>query len=142
MITIYKLKFQASLAIHERLMLSEGYLALYPRLDGKPSSYSWNYGGNPENLRNSIDIDKIREYHNQYYRPENLFLIVTGQMEPEEIFQRLDSVEQELLEHRQDDNSFKRPFSTTYLPLSERIERIILIPRDDETVGDVSELIY
>lgn len=32
-----------------------------------------------KNLRDSTTIEKIREYHGSYYRPENMYVIITGE---------------------------------------------------------------
>ncbi|KAB7495161.1 Uncharacterized protein Anas_07456 [Armadillidium nasatum] len=47
---------------------------LYP----SPSGYRYETGGMLANLRNNITNEKIREYHKAMYRPENLYVIITG----------------------------------------------------------------
>lgn len=42
-------------------------------------------------------IFQIRKYHHEFYRPENLNIIITGQVEPEEVFSALEAVEQKIL---------------------------------------------
>ena len=38
----------------------------------------------------------MRDYHKSYYRPDNLCLIVTGQVTPEELFKSLGSFEERI----------------------------------------------
>lgn len=40
---------------------------------------------------------QIRKYHHEFYRPENLNIIITGQVEPEEVFSALEGIEQKIL---------------------------------------------
>ena len=69
---------------------------LYPKYeeDGAMRScgYSAETGGKLSNLRN-LDIDKIRRYHGEYYRSDNTLLLVTGNVDGEEFFRKLDEVE-------------------------------------------------
>ena len=37
------------------------------------------------------------DYHREFYRPENLCLIITGQVEPEQVFAALRPVESRIL---------------------------------------------
>ena len=48
------------------------------------------------NLRTSTNNEKVRSYHNSYYRPDNLYLIVTGQVEPEQLFTALAPFEEKI----------------------------------------------
>ena len=36
------------------------------------SGYAFHIGGRLENLRESYSMDKIREFHRQFYHPDNL----------------------------------------------------------------------
>ena len=69
---------------------------LYPKYeeDGAVRScgYSAETGGKLSNLRN-LDIGKIRRYHGEYYRSDNTLLLVTGNLDGEEFFRKLDEVE-------------------------------------------------
>lgn len=40
---------------------------------------------------------QIRHYHREFYRPENLHIIITGQVEAEDVFAALESVQQKIL---------------------------------------------
>jgi Zn-dependent M16 (insulinase) family peptidase len=63
------------------------------------SGYSSNTGGKLENLR-ALTNASIKQYHSDYYRPDNLCLIVTGQVEPAALLAALEPLEAKLLERR------------------------------------------
>ena len=65
---------------------------LYPH-----SGYHAETGGYLQNLRNSTSIDKVRQYHKQFYRPENLVLTITGRVDEEELFETLKKTEERCL---------------------------------------------
>lgn len=66
--------------------------ALYPNC-----GYSAETGGIMHNLRTSTTNEKVRNYHDQFYRAENLTLIITGQVGIEEVAKALESVEARIL---------------------------------------------
>ena len=49
-----------------------------------------------KNLRESTSHKKVVEYHNQFYRPENLRIIITGRVDPADLFKVMDDVDQEI----------------------------------------------
>lgn len=49
------------------------------------------------NLRDSTSNEKVKSYHSSYYRPDNLNLIITGQIEPKEVFRSLNEFEAKIL---------------------------------------------
>ncbi|KAF9812013.1 hypothetical protein SFRURICE_021370 [Spodoptera frugiperda] len=66
--------------------------AMYP-----DSGYSAETGGIMENLRTSTDNTKIRNFHKKFYRAENLTIILTGQIEAEDVFAALSTVEDDII---------------------------------------------
>jgi Zn-dependent M16 (insulinase) family peptidase len=40
---------------------------------------------------------QVRNYHKEFYRPENLTLIIAGQVKPDEVFQALTTVEDKII---------------------------------------------
>jgi len=40
---------------------------------------------------------KVCRYHTSYYRPDNLCLVVTGQVEPEHLFNALGAIEDKII---------------------------------------------
>lgn len=61
------------------------------------SGYSAETGGILHNLRSSTTNEKVRQYHAQFYRPENLTLIITGQVGIDDVAKALESVEARIL---------------------------------------------
>lgn len=67
--------------------------ALYPGKCG----YSSETGGIMKNLRESTNNNKVRNYHKDFYRPENLKVIITGQVKPRDVFRALEKLEDKIL---------------------------------------------
>ena len=84
-----------------RVMSFAARKKLYPGNSG----YSQNTGGALKDLRSSTSNEKVRKYHQEFYRPENLVINVVGSIEPEDIFQVLIEVEQKILHKRSVDLS-------------------------------------
>ncbi|XP_034828177.1 uncharacterized protein C05D11.1-like [Maniola hyperantus] len=70
--------------------------AMYPN-----SGYSADTGGIMENLRISTDNIKVRDYHKKFYRAENLTIILTGQIEADDVFNVLATVEDDIIAKRE-----------------------------------------
>jgi len=61
--------------------------------------YSAETGGKMANLR-SLSVDKVRRYHKEYYTPDNIILIVTGNVSNTDYFVALDEVEALILKRQ------------------------------------------
>lgn len=59
--------------------------------------YSAETGGIMHNLRTSTTNEKVRNYHAQFYRPENLTLVITGQVKIEDVAKALEPFENRIL---------------------------------------------
>ncbi|CAH2238075.1 jg18458 [Pararge aegeria aegeria] len=70
--------------------------AMYPN-----SGYSSDTGGIMKNLRTSTDNTKVRDFHKKFYRPENLTIILTGQIEADDVFKALATVEDDIIAKRE-----------------------------------------
>ena len=57
----------------------------------------FNTGGRLKELRENTTNAKVRAYHKKFYQPQNVWLTITGDIEPEEIFKALDPVERKVL---------------------------------------------
>ncbi len=64
-----------------------------------------------KDLRESTTIERVRDYHKTYYRPENTYLTITGGIDPTMIFAALDPVERKLMEKLAPMEDFAKPFS-------------------------------
>ncbi|XP_023940312.1 uncharacterized protein C05D11.1 [Bicyclus anynana] len=70
--------------------------AMYPN-----SGYSSDTGGVMKNLRTSTDNTKVRNFHKKFYRPENLTIILTGQIAADDVFKALTTVENDIIAKRE-----------------------------------------
>ncbi|KAK3859607.1 hypothetical protein Pcinc_034292 [Petrolisthes cinctipes] len=106
--------------------------AMYP----EPSGYRSETGGIMKNLRESTSNSKIRQYHQEFYRPENLHIIVTGQVEAEDVFAALEPVEQKILS-KGDRGPYTRPWQSPVPPLEASVDKLVQYPSDSEDTGMV-----
>ena len=58
--------------------------------------YKSETGGIMKNLRESTSHKKVVDYHKQFYRPENLRIIITGRVDPADLFKVMDDVDEEI----------------------------------------------
>ncbi|KAF5298438.1 hypothetical protein FQR65_LT01217 [Abscondita terminalis] len=103
---------------------------LYPGRCG----YSSNTGGRMKNLRESTTNEKVRKYHKEFYRPENLVLIITGQIKPEDVFRALEPIENKIIE-KGERGAYIRPWQNPCPPVEKSEDVVIKYPSDDETNG-------
>lgn len=106
--------------------------AVYPNC-----GYSSETGGIMSNLRTSTNNEKVRAYHARFYRPDNLHVIITGQIEPEDIFKALEPIEDKIIS-KGELPAFCRPWQTPVAPLSESKNVKIVYPADEEDCGLVN----
>ncbi|CAN6639751.1 hypothetical protein TRVA0_017S02432 [Trichomonascus vanleenenianus] len=117
---------------------SDSLLALRSRqlLYQKQSGYSSETGGLMDSLR-VLTNDQIREFHKLRYKPNNLCVIITGDVEPEEFIQVMDEFDNSI-ELPENPTAGKRPFVDSpqdpKLPDS-KIETIEF-PETDESFGE------
>lgn len=67
--------------------------SMYPGRCG----YKSETGGILKNLRESTDHTKVVNYHKDFYRPENLCLVITGEISAEAVFKALEPIEAKIL---------------------------------------------
>ncbi|XP_038073979.1 uncharacterized protein C05D11.1-like isoform X2 [Patiria miniata] len=106
--------------------------AMYPGRCG----YKSETGGIMSNLRTSTSNTKVRQYHKDFYRPDNLCLIITGQVTPEEVFQALEPFEERIIA-KGDLPPYVRPWQGPVPPLTESVVQTVPYPSDDEANGMV-----
>jgi len=107
--------------------------AMYPGHCG----YKSVTGGVMSNLRESTTNEKVRAYHKQFYRPENLGLIITGQVEAVEVFRAIDSLEKGLREEAEQREPFLKPWEGEVPKLSLGVDLTVPYPSDEEDNGMV-----
>ena len=117
------------------------YFALAARLY-PDSGYKSETGGYLENLRTSTNIEKVRNYHQQFYQPENLVLTITGRIDEQELFDTLRKTEEKVLRKRslKGPIEFQRPWQKPLKKINLTEDLIVEIdyPSDDETIGNVA----
>lgn len=116
----------------ESLISMELLRAMYPN-----SGYSSETGGIMKNLRESTTNQKVRDYHAKFYRPDNLAIIVTGQVLPEDLFKAIKPLEERIIA-KGELPSFERPWETPVPPLTESKDIKIVFPSDEEDFGLVN----
>ena len=104
--------------------------AVYPGHCG----YSSETGGIMRNLRESTSHQKVVDYHKAFYRPENLGLVVTGQVEVEEVLDTVAKVEDGLA-NQGDREPFLRPWSGEVPRLELDRDLEVPYPADEEDNG-------
>lgn len=75
-------------------------------------------GGILENIR-QLTNDQVRKYHELYYRPENLCVIVIGNVNTEELLSTLQVTDNKIIRKRLEHNwqPFERPWKDPIPPM-------------------------
>ncbi|XP_045519438.1 uncharacterized protein C05D11.1-like [Pieris brassicae] len=107
--------------------------AMYPN-----SGYSSETGGIMKNLRESTTNVKVRDFHKKFYRPENLTIILTGQIEANDVFKTLSIVEDDIIAQREKEakEEWVKPWQTMP-PLPNYGDFTEQWPADTEDCGQV-----
>ncbi|CAE7520442.1 unnamed protein product [Symbiodinium sp. CCMP2592] len=114
-------------------------LAAYP---GR-CSYKSETGGRLKELRD-LTNKTVQDYHTAYYRPDNLCVIVTGQVDFKDLCQACQPTVASILasERIQKLPPLERPFSGP-VPMPKEQQRVRMeFPAEDETSGGVVELCW
>lgn len=106
--------------------------AIYP-----DHGYSKETGGILKNIRESLSIEKIREYHKRFYRPENFAAIICGQVNIGDVAKAMQQVEKKLIDRKDSYPTFEKPWQTPVKPLKQSKDIKILFPSDEEENGIV-----
>lgn len=105
--------------------------ALYPGKCG----YKSVTGGLMENIRESLDNTKVRNYHAQYYVPSNFCIVITGPIKPEELFNAIKPVEEKLWERFGNKTAIERPWSSEVPDLEKSVIKKIQYSSDSKEDG-------
>ncbi|KAF7726657.1 hypothetical protein EC973_008530 [Apophysomyces ossiformis] len=99
--------------------------------------YRSETGGLMECLR-ELSVETIRSYHKNYYRPDNLCLIVTGKVDHNDLMEALAPVEQNIIS-KGALPKMQRPWIETgnFPNLDKNIEETVLFADEDESMGTV-----
>ncbi|KAK2850733.1 hypothetical protein FQN49_005370 [Arthroderma sp. PD_2] len=108
---------------------------LYPEGVG----FRYETGGMMENLR-VLTAERIREFHREMYQPKNLCLVLTGEIEHENLLTVLDKFEDTILDViPSPDSPFKRPWTDSLQapPLQKSTIKKVEFPEEDESSGEI-----
>ncbi|EME39208.1 hypothetical protein DOTSEDRAFT_75067 [Dothistroma septosporum NZE10] len=115
--------------LHRRVMM-------YPEGNGFRSET----GGMTKELR-VLTADRIRAYHKEMYQPKNLRVIITGEVDHDELLQILDDFETTIVEDVPKlGDPFRRPWvdSKPTPRLTETKVDTIQFPEEDESMGELT----
>jgi Zn-dependent M16 (insulinase) family peptidase len=104
--------------------------ALYPPASGCRA----RYGGTLAALRNRTTLAAVRDYHDRFYRPENIRIIVTGQVKAEEVIRELEGVEQGIAK--------REPFVRPGQGRDEALSRSKVVEVPFPAAGESSSTVY
>ncbi|GFS72170.1 uncharacterized protein C05D11.1 [Nephila pilipes] len=96
--------------------------------------YKSETGGLLKNLRESTTNEKVRAYHKEFYRPENLCVIIVGQINAENVFEALQPVEERIAQDSERKH-FVRPWQSPVPPLPESTTLEVNYPSDEDEHG-------
>ena len=116
----------------EDLMTRAVHTALYPGHCG----YRSETGGLIADIR-QLKADTIRQYHAAYYRPDNLSIVVCGEVEAAALFAVLEGVEADIVA-RGPLAPLERPWASPVPPFSASVTERVRFPSEDEEHGLVS----
>lgn len=101
--------------------------------------FRYETGGMVEQLR-VLTADRIRAFHREMYQPRNLCLIITGEVDHDNMLETLDKFEDTILDViPSPDSPFKRPWvdSKQAPPLEKSIVKTVEFPEEDESFGEI-----
>lgn len=101
--------------------------------------FRYETGGMMEQLR-ILTAERIREFHREMYQPKNLCLIITGEVDHQNMLETLDKFEDTILDVIPSPNSsFKRPWvNSRQAPYLEKsVMQVVEFPEEDESFGEV-----
>ncbi|WPH03609.1 Hypothetical protein R9X50_00649200 [Acrodontium crateriforme] len=108
---------------------------IYPEGNG----FRYETGGMMEQLR-SLTADRIRSFHKEMYQPKNMCLVLTGEVDHDQLLQILDDFEDTILKDVPPiDAPFQRPWtdSKPNPPIKETKIDTVKFPEEDESMGEI-----
>jgi len=109
--------------------------AIYPEGNG----FRYETGGMMEQLR-SLTADRIRDYHKEMYQPKNMRLVITGEVDHDELLSIVEAFENTIVDDVPAlDAPFKRPWteSRPTPPIKQSEVKTVRFPEEDESTGEV-----
>lgn len=114
-------------------------LAMYPSRSG----YRADTGGRMKELR-ELTPEMVQQYHRSYYRPDNLLITVTGQVDFEELCRALEPVVHSIAQSERSQNlpALVRPFTTPVPRPPQRARVEVEFPAEDEESGALCHMAW
>ncbi|CAO3700145.1 unnamed protein product [Rhizopus microsporus] len=108
---------------------------IYP----KQSGYPFEAGGLVSNIR-KLKIESIREYHSQFYDPENFVIIITGKLDQVHLLSTLEQIDNSILDRHVPKVPKPRPWNPApEIPnLKHNTVETVLFPGEPESLGEVT----
>ncbi|KAG2212301.1 hypothetical protein INT47_001660 [Mucor saturninus] len=110
---------------------------IYP----KESGYQNESGGLMENLR-TLKIESIRQYHNQFYKPDNLVIVITGKLDQVHLLSTLEQIDKAILDRH--NYTLPCPIKQPWMPAphipdlqNDHIETIYF-PGEENSMGEIT----
>eukprot|EP01116_Phalansterium_solitarium_P016672 TRINITY_DN3923_c0_g2_i1.p1 TRINITY_DN3923_c0_g2~~TRINITY_DN3923_c0_g2_i1.p1 ORF type:complete len:1064 (+),score=371.04 TRINITY_DN3923_c0_g2_i1:1094-4285(+) len=113
------------------LMMTRLRRLMYPGDCG----FSAETGGLMANLR-ELRVEKVRQYHRDFYRPDNMCLIISGKVERDAVLKALAPVEARIAS-KGPLPKMQRPWQSAVPPVTESVTEEVRFPSDDEESGTV-----
>ncbi|XP_071568866.1 uncharacterized protein C05D11.1 [Temnothorax nylanderi] len=101
----------------EHVTYTELMKAMYPENCG----YSSIVQGTSSHISQYLVLDDIKRYHKEYYRPENLTVLIVGQVQHDKVLQVLETLEEKIIS-KGERSVFKRPWQTPIKPLAKSVD--------------------
>ena len=114
------------------------YVALRKLLYPGPCGYAMETGGVMADIR-TLTVEQIRQYHKDYYRPDNMFIIVTGTCSTADVLTAVDKMRHKISDdERRVSTRQPRPFFVHPVPpLCASVDKIVTFPAEEEDSGCV-----
>eukprot|EP00761_Pharyngomonas_kirbyi_P012880 gb/GECH01012907.1/.p1 GENE.gb/GECH01012907.1/~~gb/GECH01012907.1/.p1 ORF type:complete len:1026 (+),score=213.10 gb/GECH01012907.1/:1-3078(+) len=117
----------------ENTGISRTMLELQRLLFHEDCGYRYETGGLCSNLR-SLTAQKVRDYHRAFYRPDNLAVVVTGQVSPDRLLRTIAAFEEKI--PTPNHHHHPRPWWGSSLPdLQASRDAEVEFPSDDDQEG-------
>ena len=84
--------------------------------------------------------ERIRKFHKEMYHPKNVCLVITGEVDNDDLLGILDEFESTIVDSIPNLHApFKRPWieSSQVPPLAKSVIRRVEFPEDDESFGEI-----
>jgi len=116
---------------------SRTHLELLREMYPGKCGYKSETGGIMKNLRESCSNQKVMDYHEAFYRPDNLCVIIVGTVNHEEVFESLKEFEEKIAS-KGSLSPLTRPWTSPVPPLEKSVDKIVEYGADEEDHGMVT----